>query len=294
MQLTIDFKEKVREAVLEARENHSGSDADYAKTLGVSSSIYSRIKSGETERIVADAIWLTWGRQFEVNIRRKKWNVAHTKVYKEIEDNLKFCQQNSRSMVLVDACGIGKTFCTKHVLKTMKNAFYIDCSQAKTKQQFIRLIAKTVGVDSQGKYIEVKANLKYYLMTMDLPLIVLDEAGDLEYTAFLEVKEMWNATAGYCGWYMIGADGLQAKIKSGIDNKKVGYREIFSRFSDEFITLVPAGKEDKTAFYRQLIGDVANANLRDKEKITPMVNHCIKKEATLRYLETLITVSANG
>ncbi|MGQ3647375.1 AAA family ATPase, partial [Ornithobacterium rhinotracheale] len=91
-----------------------------------------------------------------------------------------------------------------------KNAFYIDCSQAKTKQLFIRLLAKTIGVDSTGRYADVKNTLKTYLAYLEKPLIVLDEAGDLDYTAFLELKELWNATQGHCGWYMIGADGLRA------------------------------------------------------------------------------------
>lgn len=294
MQLTQEFREKVRAAVLQARDNFGGSDADFAKKLGIGSSIYSRLKNGETERIVADGIWLTWGREFEVSLKHNNWVAVRTQVYIEIEDNLNFCQQHSRSMVFVDACGIGKSFCAKHITKSMKNAFYHDCSQSKTRQQFVRQLAKKVGVDNQGKYIDVKNNLKYYINQMDSPLIVLDEAGDLEYNAFLEVKELWNATEGNCGWYMIGADGLQAKITKGIDNKKVGYREIFSRFSDEYISIVPTGIADRTDFYRQLIGDVANANLKNKSKLNGMINQCIKKEATLRYLDTLLKIEAHG
>lgn len=48
---------------------------------------------------------------------------------------------------------------------------------------------------------------------------------------------------------MIGADGLRNKIQKGIKNKKVGFAEIFSRFSDEFIHLVTLGKEDKNNFF---------------------------------------------
>jgi hypothetical protein len=290
--ITQGFREKVRTATLSARENYGGSDADYAKSLGISNSIYSRMKKGETERIISDSMWLTLGRELDVTMKENTWKIARTTVYNEIEQSLKFCQTYSKSMVLVDDCGIGKTFCSRHILRSLKNAFYFDCSQAKTKQQFIRLLAKTVGVDHQGRYIDVKSNLKYFLNMIEIPLIVLDEAGDLEYNAFLELKEMWNATAGTCAWYMIGADGLRAKIERGIDSKKVGYREIFSRFSDEFIQLVPTGKTERNAFYSQLIGDVADANVGDKPTVNRMVTKCISKEATLRYLEILIKMTA--
>ena len=292
MNLTKQFKDLVRTAILNQRENYSGSDAEFSKSIGLNNAVYSRLKKGETERIISDTEWIRLGREFSVKLHEDNWKVAKTTVYLQIQDNLNFCKELSRSMVLVDDCGIGKTFCTKHIIRTMKNTFYVDCSQAKSKQLFIRLLAKTVGLDNKGKYYDVLANLKYYITTLaqSKPLIILDEAGDLEYTAFLELKGIWNATDGICGWYMMGADGLRDKIDKGIKNKKVGFAEIFSRFSDEFIKLVPQGKSDRTEFYRQLIGDVAGAQIEDKSKVNVYVNKCISKETTLRYLETLIKV----
>jgi len=292
MNLTKEFKEKVRVAILKKRENYGGSDADFSKSLGINNAVFSRLKSGETEKILSDTVWITLGRELQVKVFEDNWKVARTSVYTEIEDNLNFCKELSRSMVLVDDCGIGKTFCTKHIIKKMRNTFYVDCSQAKSKQLFIRLLAKTVGIDNQGKYYDVLANLKYYITTLEKPLIILDEAGDLEYTAFLELKGIWNGTDGACGWYMMGADGLRDKIDRGIKNKKVGFAEIFSRFSDEFIKLVPNGKADRQAFYSELIGAVATANLKDTSKIKQLINKCIGKETTLRYLETLIKIGA--
>ncbi|GAF05817.1 ATP-binding protein [Saccharicrinis fermentans] len=288
MNISKEFKTKVREAVLANRENYGGSDSDYAKTLGINNSVYSRIKKGEVERVLSDTTWITIGRELDVKLHESQWKVARTSVYDNIESSLSFCKELSKSMILADDCGIGKTFCARHVVRKMKNAFYVDCSQAKTKQQFIRLLAKTVGVDSRGLYREVKGNLKYYLNLLVKPVVVLDEAGDLDYNAFLELKELWNSTEGSCGWYMIGADGLRAKINRGINNKKVGYAEIFSRFSDEFVQLVPASIADKKAFYSNLIGAVAAANTNDKAKVNKLIKRCLDKEATLRYLETLI------
>jgi hypothetical protein len=292
MNLTTEFKEKVRIAILEKRENYGGSDADFSKSLGINNAIFSRIKKGETEKVLSDTAWITIGRQLQVKVFEDNWKVARTSVYSEIEDNLSFCKELSRSMVLVDDCGIGKTFCTKHIIRKMKNTFYVDCSQAKSKQQFIKLLAKTIGIDNHGKYNEILENVKYYITTLERPLIILDEAGDLQYDAFLELKGIWNGTDGSCGWYMMGADGLRRKINKGLTAQKVGYAEIFSRFSDEFIKLVPNGKADRQAYYTELIGAVASANISDKTKIKPLINKCIAKETTLRYLETLIKIGA--
>ncbi|OBS12569.1 hypothetical protein ATE49_04935 [Elizabethkingia miricola] len=292
MQLTTEYKLQVREALLANRDNYAGPDGNYAKTFGLTATKYSRISTGKIEKLLSDSEWLQLGRLLEVGSRKSGWKIVRTKVYENIEASITFCQHYSNSMMLVDDCGIGKTFCSKSIVKTLKNAFYVDCSQAKSKQAFVRLLAKTIGIDSKGKYLDVKANMKYYLNQIDHPVIVLDEAGDLEYTAFLELKELWNATDGFCGWYMMGADGLRAKVERGINGKKVGYAEIFSRFSDEFVKLTPSGVDDKKAFRHELLTQVATANHTGNKPVEQLVLQCMKKETTLRHLDTLIKISA--
>lgn len=274
--VTEEYKLRVLSAMDKARENWMNSDAAFAKSLGINNSVYSRIKSGkDLDGLLADSKWLHIGRILDVKVFDKKWITARTEVFNKIENDLKNCQENSTALILVDECGIGKTYCAKQIVKTLKNAFYIDCSQAKTKQQFIRTLARAVGVDSTGRYIDVKKDLKYTISYLERPLIILDEAGDLEYNAFLELKELWNATEGTCGWYMIGADGLRAKIQRGINHKKVGYREIFDRFNNKFMKAVPSGTAPKEEFYAVMIADVLTANLPETEH--PQINSLIKK-----------------
>ncbi|MFX1715424.1 hypothetical protein JZ949_10225, partial [Riemerella anatipestifer] len=86
-------------------------------------------------------------------------------------------------------------------------------------------LARELGSGTTGTYSEILENLKYYINALGKVFICIDEAGDLDYAAFLELKGLVNGTTGRCGWYMIGADGLRAKIKRGINNEKVGYRE---------------------------------------------------------------------
>lgn len=292
MELSNEYKKAVITELLSRRENFGGTDGQYAKIYGISSAVFSRLKKGETERLISEGQLLQIGRELNINLREQNWQIVRTKVYENIEGSIHFCKEFSSSMMLVDDCGIGKTFSAKAIVKQMKNAFYADCSQAKTKQAFIKLLAKTIGLDSKGRYMDVKANLKYYLNQLEHPVIVLDEAGDLDYTAFLELKELWNATDGFCGWYMMGADGLRAKIEKGVNSKKVGYAEIFSRFSDEFIKLTPSGVDDKKAFRYELLKQVATANHKGQRPVEELIMQCMKKDATLRHLDTLIKISA--
>ncbi len=292
MELTSEFKNKVIKTVLERRSNYGGSDAKYAKSIGINPTSYNRIKNGHTDKVISDKELLRLGKELGVSLRKENWKIAKTSVYTEMQDNLNLCKEWSRSMILIDSWGIGKSFCARHIVGTMTNAFYLDCSQCKTKTQFVRELARVVGSDNKARYVDVKAQLKYVLSILDSPIIVLDDVGYLENPAFMEIPELWNATEGRCAWYLIGDDSLQQKIDRGINNKKVGYGALFSRFSDEYITLVPTPPEDRNVYLRKLIGDVVSANVKDRNKINPIINKCMEKRTTLRFVETLIRLSA--
>ncbi len=294
IEITTDFRNRVIESLVAARQNYDGSDAAFAKKHGLNASIYSRIKNGDTDRVLRPEQWLNLGRLLDVSPSERRWNMARTEVFTIIEEEVRFCQEFHKSRIFVDDCAIGKTYSAKYLSRTLKNCFYIDASQCKTKILFARALAKCIGADSAGTYAEVKQNIKYYLNAMPNPIVIIDEAGDIDYAAFVDLKEYWNATDGACGWYLMGADGLQAKIKAGIKRRTSSYREVFSRFSDKFSYAVPKGKTDRIAFYRKLITDVLSVNMDDKSKLPAIVNKCLQTdnqegEATgLRRAESLL------
>ncbi|MCH7400094.1 ATP-binding protein [Belliella sp. DSM 107340] len=296
MNITTDFKTKVITELKDIRTRYGGSDSAFAKQWSMNSSVWSRLKNGETEGLLKDAQWLNLGRELNVSLNERKWNMAKTEVFEAIKSDVEFCQNNSKGIVLVDDCAIGKTYTGKYLAKTMNNCFYVDGSQCKTKSLFIRAFAKAVGVDHLGRIADIKANIKYYLRMLENPVVIIDEAGDLEYTAFLELKEFWNATEAVCGWYLMGADGLKAKMERGIAAKKVGYRELLSRYSDKYMKIIPTDRQQRLAFYKKMISDVLAVNISDKSKLPTLVNKCLATDASgdiggLRRAETLLILN---
>lgn len=262
--ITTELKKRISEEMQRRRTLFEGSDAKFAISLGINNAQYSRIKNGELERILSDANWISIARRLEVNISdAPEWKTAETPVFKFITKQLEVCQQNRLSSLLCDLSDIGKSYAAKHYVKTHKNAVYIDCSQVKTKQKFIRGIAKSFGVGSTGKYADVYEDLVFYLKTIPTPLIILDEAGDLQYEAFLEIKALWNATDMACAYYMMGADGLKAKIMRAINNKTVGFTEIFSRFGKKYGFVMPEASEAREKMLQLTAIMIIKANAPD-------------------------------
>jgi hypothetical protein len=298
MELSKDFKDKVIAAVLVQRNKFDGSDSAFAKTLGMSAAIFSRLKKGEREHILKDTQFLQLGRELGVTINEVKWKMARTDVFNVIDEDVRFCQEYSKAMICIDDVGIGKSYAAKYLSRSLNNCFYIDSKQAKSKQAFIRLIAKTIGVDCKGRYMDVKDNLKYYLQMLPKPMIIVDDTGYLDYTAYMELLELWDATEGVCGWYQIGDDSLREKIERGINNKKVGYKAIFSRYSKRYTSIVPNEKQEKQNFYKKLITDVLSVNMEDKTDLNVLVKKCLITDMAdaygdLRRAESLLRVYTN-
>lgn len=296
IQVTSDFKEKVYAAMMEQRRMFDGTNGAFAKMHGISASIFSRIHNGERDGVLTNVKWLMLGQEFGVTLENRKWVTARTDVFNVIEEDIVFCKTHSKARICVDDCGIGKTYTARYLSRTLRNCFYIDASQGKTKHQFIKLLARSVGADTVGRYADIKNMLKMHLQTLVKPILIIDEAGDLEYNAFLELKELWNATEHYCGWYLMGADGLRAKIERGITNRRVGFAEIFSRYSEKFTTIVPRERAERNTFYRKLITDTLQANNCPADKVNEIVRRCMANDNAfiggLRRAESLLILNS--
>lgn len=258
--MTQDTKQRILAAVAANRTNYP-SDAKHAASLGISTSVYSALKNGQTDKTLSDANWISIARRLGVELRASiEWKAARTPVYQFVMAQLEFYQQSGTSGILCDMPNIGKTFTARLYVQTHANAVYIDCSQVKTKLKLVRKIAAEFGVNARGRYADVYDDLVYYLRSIEQPLIILDEAGDLQYEAFLELKALWNATERACAWYMMGADGLKEKINRSIECKKVGYTEMLSRYGDRYSKVTPDDGRERDAFLAEQACIVAKVN----------------------------------
>lgn len=269
--ITTEVKKQILEAITANRVNYP-SDAKHAASLGIATSVYSSIKNGQTDKALSEANWITIARRLGVNLRGGiEWKAARTATFDFISAQLEACQNAGLSAILCDIPNIGKTFTARYYVKGHRNAVYIDCSQVKTKQKLVRKIATEFGVNGNGRYSDIYEDLVYYLRSIETPLIVLDEAGDLQYDAFLELKALWNATERCCAWYMMGADGLKAKMDRSIEHQKVGYTEMFSRYGDKYSRVTPADNKDREKFLMDQAAVVAKVNAPEGTDIAAMV-----------------------
>lgn len=284
--ITNNSKQKIVAAISDNRKSYP-SDARHAAALGISAAVYSQIMNGDTERKLSDAKWITIARRLDVILGSAcEWKIAATPTYQYIYAQLEKCQEKGLSAMFCGLPNIGKTLTAKQYARQHANVVYVDASQVKSKQRLVRHIAKAFGLNSTGRYADVYDDMVYYLRSLPKPLIIIDEAGDLKYDAFLELKALWNATEYCCGWYLMGADAFKHKLDRGVEYNKVGFAEIRSRYGDKYNTTVPVDSKERDKFLMDQAIAVAKVNAGNGDDYREIAR---RSGGSLRRVHSLIT-----
>lgn len=303
IETTREYRQKVLNALKEARELFSGSNGEFAKKYGLNQGIYSEIVNGkitaDTEKKIGHRKWLSVGRLLGVTASERMWRMARTDVFNMIEQYVDFCKEYSKAMMFVDECAIGKTYSALYLSRNRKNCFYLDATQCRSRRSFILHLARCIGSD-EGTVEEMEDSIKYTLCNIPSPVVIIDEAGALSYAALESLHGLWNGTENMCGWFMMGSDGLRTKLQNGKGrSRKNSFKELFSRFSSKYYSIVPTGKDDRLLFYRRLITDVLSVNVSDREMVKKVVNMCLDThgetlETGLRRAESALILMQEG
>lgn len=240
------------------------SQAKFAKSIGFNPADLTNLKGQkwkESPQLIGQDKWIRLARYVGyTRDEAQRWLSADTYVKQFITQQLTTYQTFQFSGIFCDDAGIGKTHACKEYVKKHPNAFYIDCSKSRTRNKMIKALAIAVGLETDGRYDDILENAIYALELMSNPIVVWDEAGDLDDRAFLELKRIYNDLEGKCAFFLIAADGMKSKIKRGIACKKVGFTEVFSRFGKKFSSVVPEVKEEKAEFLREMAVTILRTN----------------------------------
>ena len=270
--------ERIVSAIVEQRKNYE-SDGKHATAIGISDTAYSFIKSGQWGKI-ADKNWLRIAREIGVQLDGEAWKAAKTTTYLYITTQLEACQKGHINKAFCDLPDIGKTFAATLYSQRHKNVALIDCSVYRTRNRLIRRIARQLGIDADGAYYKVRDNMVEALKTLQDPLVILDEAGDISLDALRELKGLMNETGDACAWYFMGADGFRNLYERSIRCERLGFAEMFSRMGGEFCSLTTnkeiAGSAEE--FKRQQVAAVASLNFAgdDRRRVEAKANGSLR------------------
>lgn len=121
-----DIKTRIVLAISGNRQNYA-TDAKHAVALGISTSVYSEIKKGNTEQKLSDVKWMSIARRLGVSLDDgAEWKIVKTPTFEYLTSQLELCRAKSLSGMFCDIPNIGKTVAAQYHAKTHKNVVYVD------------------------------------------------------------------------------------------------------------------------------------------------------------------------
>ena len=179
------------------------------------------------------------------NINTPGWQIVETGAYQEITGVLSDAQRWRNVTWVVGEAGCGKSTTSRVYLQEHKEVFYILCSEDMKKGDFVREIARTVGIRTEGCNIrEVWSLILDDIIQMDAPLLVFDEADKLTEPVFHYFISLYNKLEEKCGVVFLSTDYIAKRISNGLKYRKPGYKEFYSRIGRKFYELEPTDARD--------------------------------------------------
>lgn len=255
-------KEEIRENLRQYVAKFPSQNKAAQSLQGTSAATVSSIVSGKFENISDEMFKKIASQLPAVN---KEWRIVETTGYQEMNYVMKDAQESKSVTWMVGEAGCGKTTSAKSYSSENAEAFLILCSEDMRKSDFIRDIAKRIGIKADGHSIRETLELIIdALIQMKSPLLIFDEADKLTERVFHYFIDLYNRLEDRCGIVFFSTSHIKRRMETGLRYNKCGYNEIYSRIGRKFFDLEQTSPNDVYA--------IATANgVTDKIRIGEVI-----------------------
>lgn len=248
-QLSLTEKQGIQEQLRVYVTKYPSQNKAVNSLNGISTGTVSTILNGKFDTISDDMF-----RRMQAQIAPtlpSEWKLCETTAFRELTTLLTDAQENQNVSWVVGNAGIGKTTAAREYASAHENAFVISCSEDMRRGDFIREMARVIGIKiSQQSLREKMQMVTNELQLIDRPLLIFDEGDKLMDSVFYYFISIYNALEGHCGIIFLSTEYIKRRMEIGISYNKKGYDEIFSRVCRRFIDLTPASAYEVSAVCR--------------------------------------------
>lgn len=271
MKLTLEQKDEIRDLLQEYVSRFPSQNRAANTLVGVSAGTLSTIINGKYETI-SDEMFVKIKSQIAPR-KADDWQLCETMLYKELNTLLEDAQLYQNVAWAVSPAGSGKSTTANDYAARHENAFLISCSEDMKRGDFIRELARVIGVNVSDMSLRIALErVTKYLLTLENPLLIFDEGDKIPDVVFYYFITIYNRLEGHCGIIFMSTNFIKRRMEVGLSYNKKGYDEIHSRICRKFIDLTPANSYEVAA--------VARANGIADEKIIKAV---VKDAATCAF-----------
>lgn len=273
-------KQQIQEALAAYMAKYPSRNKAAQSLKGVSAPTISALMNGNWANI-SDDMWRNIAAQV-CTATTDEWQIVGTTAHQEMNYVLDDAQRWRSVTWVVGDAGCGKTTAARQYEATHGEAFYILCSEDMRRGDFIRDIARRIGLRTDGSTLrDALDTISAALVQMQHPLLIFDEADKLSERVFHYFIDLYNRLEERCGIVFFSTAYIKRRIKIGLRYDKKGYNEIDSRIGRKFFELEPTSPSDVYA--------VCAANgLNDKAVISGIIREVEECDFDLRRVKKAI------
>lgn len=254
-------KEQIAAEVI--RLSEISSQNRIAKRAGVSSATISQIINGKWG-LIKDSMW----KKLSVKLRiDNSWNKVETSLFRKMYKYVHMAKQQSTTLAFSHKAGAGKTTFYTFYQNEFENVIYIEGSRTMGKKTFLKRLLNSVGLEAYGTTEELYDRFVDHVSGLDEPIIINDQFDKLKDGTFDLFMDLYNDLFNSCAFILSGVPALEKRIRLGVQRKKIGYEEIWSRMNRKYVTLPEVDLDDVRLIFE------ANG-VKDAEAIYESFNCC--------------------
>ncbi len=267
-------KESIREALRQYVAKYPSQNKAAASLDGTSAGTVSTILAGKWDS-VSDEMWKKIASQVGT-ISPSAWQTVETTAAKEMAYAMTDAQEWKNVTWVVGEAGCGKTTAAKLYEREHTGAFYVLCSEDMRRSDFIREVAKKIGLKTDGMTLrEMLDAIIGQLIQTENAVLLFDEADKLTERVFHYFIDLYNRLEDKCGMVFFSTSYIKRRMSMGLRYDKKGYNEIHSRIGRKFFELEKTDANDVYAIC------VANG-LTDRKGIAEVVRDAEQYDFDLR------------
>lgn len=191
--------------------------------VGISPAHLINVRDKEKHGLVSSRTWQ------RLNAYFSSWKEIATYNLNGCVSVCRDAQENARMLGIYGETGYGKTTALKHYARKNQNAFYVLADCMMSRKGFLKAIAESLGIESEGTAEALKFLIIARLNALESPLLMIDDAGKLDDKNFRVIQILFDATEGNSGFVLAGMPYLKNYIDRSTRAGKMGFGELARR-----------------------------------------------------------------